>query len=827
MMNLDRITQDVNTEHEPFLQKQDNVVGLKTALFTVTFFENQSAQTMLTKQITLGQLRHYIQTARKPSKDQLRWLKLASFGNKRSDGHSLRHNANVLSISGVELDYDSKVMQLDEAIDIAQGAGLLALLYTTASYTAATPKWRILLPTSKSLPPEERAKLVARVNGLYGDIFDQASFTLSQAYYFGCVGDNPEHRAVITEGDYIDLRHDLDAGAISKSGTIGQSDDDDTPLVRGSGDPDDQYDNLANALLDPKPAWTPENEDHIWKALCCIPANLVRPDWVEIGMVLHWLHWVDDDGYDWGLEAWDKWSQTSDGNGPGEKGGGYKGRDDIERRWGSFSGEKDKKVKLKRLYTIARKYGWKEDTDGLTIDGPTLSEQELLQRNKDNEKRIVNGLNSIGATCGGDEWVEIGKALQSLGWKDGDNDWGLAIWNSWSSKKVKGYTNKDDLTARWNAFGDHGFTIARLFEIAKLKTKLMQSSAEFVAGYVPPDYLIDGLLQRRYVYSLTAPTGSGKTAIALLIAAHVSRGLPLGNREVEKGRVLMFAGENPDDVRSRWILLCEKMGIEPNAMDVVFMPFVRTLSEDQVRKQIDAEAEEHGPFSLLIVDTSAAYYSGDDENDNVALGNHARMLRTFVDLPGGPTIIVTCHPTKNANMENLLPRGGGAFLAEVDGNLVAIKDDAEMTVAITWHGKFRGPDFPPFSFKLVRSRSEKLVDTKGRKIWSVFAEQIYDEEKEDIARQGNQEQDALLRTMLDYPGFSLKEFAEHLGWHTKTGGEHGMGGEPNKVKVQRMMEGLKKLKLVEKRRDGHYVLTDKGTKEAENTPEDKMYEIVK
>jgi hypothetical protein len=45
------------------------------------------------------------------------------------------------------------------------------------------------------------------------------------------------------------------------------------------------------------------------------------------------------------------------------------------------------------------------------------------------------------------------------------------------------------------------------------KPKLMQSSKEFVAGFVPPDYLIDGLLQRRYVYSLTGPTGDGKTAV--------------------------------------------------------------------------------------------------------------------------------------------------------------------------------------------------------------------------------------------------------------------------------------------------------------------------
>ena len=72
------------------------------------------------------------------------------------------------------------------------------------------------------------------------------------------------------------------------------------------------------------------------------------------------------------------------------------------------------------------------------------------------------------------------------------------------------------------------------------KKKLLQSSAEFVEDYMPPDYLIDGWLQRRYVYSFTAPTGSGKTAVALRIAIHVALGLPLAGREVEKGHVLLF-----------------------------------------------------------------------------------------------------------------------------------------------------------------------------------------------------------------------------------------------------------------------------------------------
>jgi hypothetical protein len=321
-------------------------------------------------------------------------------------------------------------------------------------------------------------------------------------------------------------------------------------------------------------------------------------------------------------------------------------------------------------------------------------------------------------------------------------------------------------------------------------------------------------MQRRYVYSLTGPTGSGKTTIALRIAAHVALGKALAGKEVEKGRVLFFAGENPDDVRSRWIKLCEEINEDPDTMDVVFMPFTPNLSEKKIREKIDVEAAEHGPFALLIVDTSAAYYTGDDENDNVQLGNHARMLRTFIELPGGPTILVTCHPTKTPNMENLLPRGGGAFLAEVDGNLVCIKDAATMVVEVTTHGKFRGPDFAPFSFKLVAGKSEKLVDSKGREIWTIFARPISKEEQEAIEKAGHSDQDKVLRTMLDQPGRSLTELAQHLHWRT-------MEGEPNKQKVHRVMKDLLKVKLVEMRRDGHYVLTKKGEEEAEKTPEDE------
>ena len=49
---------------------------------------------------------------------------------------------------------------------------------------------------------------------------------------------------------------------------------------------------------------------------------------------------------------------------------------------------------------------------------------------------------------------------------------------------------------------------------------LIKSSAEFVADFTPPDYVLDGILQRRFCYSLTGRTGAGKTAILLLLSAH-------------------------------------------------------------------------------------------------------------------------------------------------------------------------------------------------------------------------------------------------------------------------------------------------------------------
>jgi hypothetical protein len=145
----------------------------------------------------------------------LPWIKLAVFGDRRSGLNCLRHNANVLGITGVEGDYDGEKVSFAVAVRILRASKVAALLYTSPSHTAKAPHWRVLAPTSIRLPPERRTPLLARINGLFGgSIFAPESFTLSQSYYFGAVRGNKPPQVVITPGICIDLRHDLDAGAV-------------------------------------------------------------------------------------------------------------------------------------------------------------------------------------------------------------------------------------------------------------------------------------------------------------------------------------------------------------------------------------------------------------------------------------------------------------------------------------------------------------------------------------------------------------------------------------------------------------------------------------
>ena len=203
----------------PVRDEFETASDIDTRTVRITFFPDEAAQSLLTADLTLSQLADRIAKQAAASKMELPWLKLAIFGNKRSEKNCLRTNANVVQITGIETEHDAGEISFDTAIAVMREARVRSLLYTSPSYVPATKeRWRILVPLSQNHPPETREKLVARINGLFGGKIAPESFVLSQAYLFGHV-DNPDHRVEVVDGDFLDLRDDLYAGSIFKDGS--------------------------------------------------------------------------------------------------------------------------------------------------------------------------------------------------------------------------------------------------------------------------------------------------------------------------------------------------------------------------------------------------------------------------------------------------------------------------------------------------------------------------------------------------------------------------------------------------------------------------------
>jgi hypothetical protein len=247
------------------------------------------------------------------------------------------------------------------------------------------------------------------------------------------------------------------------------------------------------------------------------------------------------------------------------------------------------------------------------------------------------------------------------------------------------------------------------------------------------------------------------------------------------------------------------MDFDIDAIDVYFIAGVFKLSE--MTDRISAKLAEIGEITTLLIDTSAAYFEGDNENDNKQHGDHARRIRELTKVPGHPCVVAACHPTKNASDDNLIPRGGGAFLAELDGNLTARA--GEGSVEVSTQGKFRGPDFTPLNFQLRTVTHEKLKDSKGRLIPTVVASPPSEEAREDIARAMRSREDQMLLALRNPVNLMANktDLARRLGWMLRN-------GDPNHVQVARTLKKLEKDKLITVKR-GQITLTKEGEKAVE------------
>ena len=251
------------------------------------------------------------------SKAECPWIKLAVFGDHRGPGGSLRNNANVLAVTGVEADYDGEQLSIPAAIDLLTAAGIKAVIYPSASNTPDKPRWRVLCPLAEPQAPEDRQTFVARLNGVLGGVIADESFTLSQSYYYGNVGTN-SYKVHTTEGACLDQLTTLDATALYKAKSH-------TPPR-----PAAQYEAVESV-----PDSTIED---LRSALASMDAR-DRQLWIAN---MHRLKALGDVGF----ELWTEWAKTAEG---------LFDLDDSVYRW---EGCEPSSTGYKAVFTAATAAGW-------------------------------------------------------------------------------------------------------------------------------------------------------------------------------------------------------------------------------------------------------------------------------------------------------------------------------------------------------------------------------------------------------------------------------------------------------------------------------------
>lgn len=325
----------------------------------------------------------------------------------------------------------------------------------------------------------------------------------------------------------------------------------------------------------------------------------------------------------------------------------------------------------------------------------------------------------------------------------------------------------------------------------------VQTAADFTADFVAPEYIIDGIVQRGRIYTLTAPTGSGKTAAMLYASVSIATGMQFCGHEVEAGDVLFMAGENPDDVRARVIATLEFYKIDPRQCRLHFIAGTFSIRADM--DKLREEAAKLPDLKLVVIDTFAAYFDGDDENSNAQALDFARLVRKIAAFPAKPAVIMPAHPVKNATRSNLTPKGGSSLLNEVDGNLTLWNDGG--IISMHWQGKFRGAEFEPMSMELQRHESSLICDADGRLIPTILAKPLAGLRAAQLAKENLTLEDKLLISIRDYPAISLEQRGTDIG-------------RVHKMKVKRTLEKMAEQRLVRKFRT-NWELTKEGERALE------------
>jgi hypothetical protein len=294
-----------------------------------------------------------------------------------------------------------------------------------------------------------------------------------------------------------------------------------------------------------------------------------------------------------------------------------------------------------------------------------------------------------------DTWVQVGMALHhELGPQ------GFQVWDEWSKRSPK-YGGRAYGAERWRSFGkgdagkrvvtarslvhlgqQHGVHVvlnapasANEFEAlveevaeeaqsedAPKRLRFQPIPAGEFASRPAPAWIIKGVIPRAELVVLFGESGSGKSFIALDLAACIARGIDWRGRRTRQGRVVYIAAEGSGGFRNRLVAYAQHHQVELAELSIdVIADAPNLLVKDDA---LDV-ARAIGQADVVIVDTFAQVTPGGNENAGEDMGRALAHCKGIHRVTGALVILVH-HSGKDSSKG---ARGWSGLRAAADAEL--------------------------------------------------------------------------------------------------------------------------------------------------------------
>lgn len=318
-----------------------------------------------------------------------------------------------------------------------------------------------------------------------------------------------------------------------------------------------------------------------------------------------------------------------------------------------------------------------------------------------------------------DNWLAVIWAIKSLGWKSGRD-----IAQRWSQQAPLRYSD-DGFEQAWNGYNPahpNPVGIGSLYRRAEELTQATDSTSlgdpsryRLICGgqlqTLPKlSWVLKGVLPSTGLAAIYGPSASGKSFLALDMAAAIARGAPWFGRRTQMAPVVYVALEGEAGYRNR-VTAWERANSTSLslAMDFLLQPF--RLNEPQDVADLAAVAQHR---SVIFIDTLNRAAPTADENSSRDMGEILEGAKALQAATGG--LVVLIHHTGKDPGKGA--RGHSSLFAALDG-AVAVERNA---TGRSWSvAKAKdGDDGQTYTFRLARHVLG--IDADGDEITSCTVE---------------------------------------------------------------------------------------------------------